>query len=383
MAESSPESTETDDSTRESESTETNGESLDVNNENYVQVLDPQTDTENDELTPALWGRFWGMGSGNAVAFYWVFDPELLRADDDFDDPIPADNEDGNPESAADDEETTEGSSELFDESYFAVFGEPASLETYDPSLTRGAFKKRLLDYTVADVPVPKVAIEDLRETIEDYLEKPKVVWLEDFISSNDTAEINGWFSRLLEELEDDDYRYQLRGQLIDPEAEDEQLERQTSSEIQENEAEEDDGSSAQVLNISLMTDPTNGVEPTELLEGMEVYFRIVGNVDFLPEKLIDRERQEPASTPMTGSIVSIESNPDIPGDRDAEPENYRMLEVEIEPEIHGEALAFKDDRIKVPIDDDDEDDFETRDIILLGVIVGILVLILVLLFSL
>lgn len=371
---------------------ETNGDegndqdSLDVQNENYVQVLDPLGDPESDDLVPALWGRFWGISEGHSMAFYWSFNPGALSNSSSFaennhtDEPSPDEESDGDEDgNGGEENDRDETSGELFDDALYAIFGNPSSLEEYDPGLRRVAFKKRLLDYTIDDAPVPGVILEDMRDTMESYLEKPKIIWLRDFIKSNEHSEINGWFTRLLEEFDDDEYRYQLRAQLIDPDAEEDELLEQGPIEEPPGASEEDETeeeSSVRTLDISVMTDPTNGVQSEDLAEGMEIFFRIVGNVDFLPEELIDRDRQEPASTPMTGSIVSIESNPEIPGDRDADPKNYRMIEVEIEPEIHGEGLAFKDDRIKVPVEDEEEFEFETGDVLLLGVLVSILLLI-------
>lgn len=355
--------------------------------ENYVQILDPEGDEDSEELVPVLWGRFWGTRDADSVAFYWSFKQELFQESDPFEDqrdPHEEGEKDDNGPEDGENEDVTSEEEDLFSNELYAVFGDTAKLEPYDPALRRGEFRTRLLDYTVDETPIPQVMLKDLTSTISAYLEKPKVVWLRDFIESENHSDLNAWFSRLLEEFDgDNEYRYELRAQLIDPRNDSITVKGPSSVDESESDEASEGEKSVRTLDVSLMTDPSNGTIPRDLSEGMEVVYRIVGNVDFLPEKLIDRERQEPASTPMTGPVVSIERNPDIPEDRDAKPENYSRVEVEIEPEIHGEGLAFKDDRIKVPLEEDESEDTATRDLIFLGILLGLLLIIGLLILSL
>lgn len=342
------------------------GSSPGRNRDNEIILPEPEVDPEGESARLAVWGRLGSHGESEPLAVYWEIGTELLDEGD-------ADGDDeGNPERTV-----------PLEENYVAILSGDTDLTNYNPNLPLDEFYRRLLDYRVDETPTPETALAEYREAFEEYLNEARFNWLKQFVREGDEDELANWFEGFLEEVFPEGLpHYRLNVTFARPDTHPEESLEETvedsgapgDTEVPEESPDEDSGGTT--LDISLMTDPEDGVRAPRLRVGQEVFLRIVGpGVEHLPEDLIERERSSPSSVPMVGPVTDINERPDVSEKIDSDPENYREIKVRIEPGISGVGLVFRDDRIKVPVDEEEQSDL-SQDLLLMGSLLAILLVV-------
>lgn len=323
---------------------------------NYLEIIDSKPEIE--DFAPVLWGRLWSAEGDTSVAFYIVADPRASKEENEDVDPLLT--------------------------LRLAVFGEYTNLDEFDPKVDSDEFERRLLNYNLADVPVPQVLVDETESSIQSYFNASRVNWLIQFIENNNSSQLESFLERLFEDIvEHDRFVYQVRCGFQELELRGEEQSKDTSepsADADEN-TEQTDTDDAEI-SVKILTSPSEGVPPSELNEGMEIMVRITGRgTKFLPDELIDESVSDRCSVPMQAEILAIEEDSDISEHEDADPEDYIGIRVRIQPGVKGYGNVFREDPVKLAGQKETDDDDEiARDFLILGVLLGIILLIILIL---
>lgn len=369
----------------ESESDESAEELEESGSDSFVEIKEPEVDLEYELPNIAIWGRFWSMVEAEPIAVYSEVDPDFF--------------ENGDEEQIFDEVDEFESENEMatspLNKNKVVILHGNEMLQEYDPLIIdREEFQRRILSRTLADTPTPEKTLEQYREFIRNYFTKSHLEELDALMRDEDIRQLEEWFSGLLSKFFSEELQhFEMCLQFIESDKEPPDSADGGSRQGKQNDgAEEDESGDSKIderiaegklVDISMVNSPSEGVKTPDLTPGLEVYFRMVGEeVENLPDDLIDQQRNNPASVPMVGPILKIDDSPELPEGSEADPENYQTVIVEIEPNIFGGALAFKDDKIKIVKDEEDEEN-EIGDEIYLGfaVFVILLIILIILLF--
>jgi len=98
---------------------------------------------------------------------------------------------------------------------------------------------------------------------------------------------------------------------------------------------------------VSIVTIPLKGVDPTDLLNGDEIYVRALGSiVKKFPEEL-HSEKYDEATKPIEARVEGVELNPNLPADFDGQAEDYVEIKVEVPGGIYGRGFVFKEETVR------------------------------------
>lgn len=328
-------------------------------------IREPEVDPREEDAVLVLWGRYDSLGEAEPLLVFMELDEALSTEPE---------------EEGEEDEENQTRTLDLREN----LMGVPSADKKnhYDPSLDWKEFYSRLIDYNVVSQSIPEATLQDYRDTIQSYVNEVRIQWLNDFVDSENEDEIENWLDALRDEFFSPELGYyELNLQFVDPEGKTQNDNAPDGPSVETPEDTEESQPPATVK-VSYVTNPTEGIPASSLNVGQEVYFRIIGEaVQQLPDELVDDDKSKPCSVPMVGPITDIEDDPDQAKNLDSDSKDYRNIAVEIEPSITGSSLVFKDDHIKVPVEDSD-DPIASTDLVLFGILlVVVLALIFVLIF--
>jgi hypothetical protein len=309
---------------------------------------------ENAEVV--LWGKIGSHGASEPLAIYWSFDME-------------------------EDEDSSENNELLSEDFIVSLANEDVGTSEFDPSLDRERFLEQILSHSVNDSAVPQASIDQYKSHLASYVNETRVDWLIDFVRNQDESQLENWVEPLLDQFFQEGIQYyRINAGFADADGSIErdvsEIETEEDSESSLN-TESDENTDVSFIDVSFVTDPSSGVRAPDLRVGEDVHYRILEPaVEDLPENMIDRSRSNPASLPLVGQIVDIEDNPEIANQIEGDPEDYRLISVNVESSVRGKGLVFKENRIKVDDGTGDAEADVEDDLILLGTIIGVLLVI-------
>ena len=316
----------------------------------WVELLD--TIGEDSPMHIHLWGRFWGQLENVAAAFYLRINPDQKE----------------------------------ISTQRIIAYGNPSPLSKFYPRMDARDFEQRLLEAGVRNEAVPKVIYQQIEQAINEYFEsKQTCEKIQKIVEEDDLDQFRNWSSQFVRNIiERGEFEFQFRGQQISKSKLDEsETQRKSTVQAHSEQKNTSDRSHPDLLEVSLLTSPNQGIAVTDLTDGDRVFIRIIDDrARHLPDHYLDTDRSPPATFPLEATVEEI-NTPDSLPDRleGSEPEDYREIIVDLEQAIPGRALLYIEDRIKQEQPEPPPDDFKLETLPFLLVLAVLLLVVLMIVF--